>query len=198
MTHYTFDQTSRFLWKRVRDIGKLPISRIFLCTNRVDWGFWNNLKSVLLRICGKPQLTSLPGFQGPTTTHSVRQKKHKEPTCSCSFAPIVILFCSACAPHHTWRSCLVFRSVRSRLRSLLVKLHVHIQKQTLSTCMHACMHTYIHTYIHIFRLCISYPYTHLSPFSYFSLSHTHRITFMTKQVGAVQKWVTPCATWVES
>ena len=43
-----------------------------------------------------------------------------------------------------------------------------------STSIQAYIHTYIHTYmyIRIFRLYISYPNTHLSPFSCSSLSHT--------------------------
>jgi hypothetical protein len=47
-------------------VGLGDDSQVQFCTDRV---------TVLLRICDKPHLTSLSGFQGPTTTHSVRQKK---------------------------------------------------------------------------------------------------------------------------
>jgi hypothetical protein len=71
----------------------------------------------LLRMRATPQLTSLSDFQDPTPAHSVRQKKgacqkqqvckggaRNEPTCRCRFAPIVLIFCCGCAPHHSFLS----------------------------------------------------------------------------------------------
>ena len=73
--------------------------------------------------------------------------------------------CGHCWSNHTntYKNKLSHSFCLSVSLSLFLYIYIHRERER---------RIYIFIYIHIFRLYVSSPYTHLSPFSCFSLSHT--------------------------
>ena len=100
----------------------------------------------------------------------------KEPTCRCQVQVCAdraeFLLQMRATPQLTRLSGFQGRTSASAvIIGQTTRTHAKTNPLTLTDCLSFSL--YIHTYIHIFRLYLSYRYTHVSPFSCFTLSLSH-------------------------